>query len=62
MNIKPVTTKKDLATFIDLPYRLYKTDPVWVPPLRDEQRGQFNPKRNPLLEHCGDRAHLSVHR
>jgi hypothetical protein len=23
-----------------------------VPPLRDEQRGQFDPKRNPLLEHC----------
>ena len=48
MNIKPVTTKKDLATFIDLPYRLYKTDPVWVPPLRDEQRSQFDPIRNPL--------------
>ncbi|MBI4731412.1 MAG: hypothetical protein HY781_04670, partial [Chloroflexi bacterium] len=27
-------------------------DPVWVPPLRDEQRGQFDPKRNPLLDHC----------
>ncbi len=52
MEIIPVTTRKDLAAFIDLPYRLYKNDPVWVPPLRDEQRGQFNPKRNPLLDHC----------
>lgn len=25
---------------------------MWIPPLRDEQRGQFDPKRNPLLEHC----------
>jgi len=52
MRIHPIQNKKDLATFIDLPYRLYKDDPVWVPPLRDEQRGQFDPKRNPLLDHC----------
>jgi GNAT superfamily N-acetyltransferase len=52
MRIHLVTTKKDLAAFLDLPYHLYKKDPVWVPPLRDEQRGQFDPKRNPLLDHC----------
>lgn len=52
VNIRPVQTKKDLNAFIELPYRLYKDDPVWVPPLRDEQRGQFDVKRNPLLDHC----------
>ena len=52
MRIHPVITKKDLKTFINLPYQLYKHDPVWVPPLRDEQRGQFDPRRNPLLLHC----------
>jgi GNAT superfamily N-acetyltransferase len=52
LHIQPVTTKKDLADFINLPYRLYKDDPLWVPPLRNEQRGQFDPQRNPLLDHC----------
>ena len=52
MQIHPVSTKKDLAAFLELPYRLYKNDPLWVPPLRDEQRGQFDPQRNPLLDHC----------
>jgi GNAT superfamily N-acetyltransferase len=52
MNIIPVKNQKDLSAFIDLPYRLYRKDPVWVPPLRDEQRGQFDRKRNPLLDHC----------
>jgi ribosomal protein S18 acetylase RimI-like enzyme len=52
MLIHPVTTRKELAAFIGLPYHLYKKDPVWVPPLRNEQRGQFEPKRNPLLDHC----------
>ncbi len=52
MNIVPVKTASAKNTFIDLPYRLYKDDPVWVPPLKDEQRGQFDLVRNPLLEHC----------
>jgi ribosomal protein S18 acetylase RimI-like enzyme len=52
LKIHPVTTKKDLACFLDFPYRLYKDDPVWVPSLRIEQRSQFDPKRNPLLTHC----------
>jgi GNAT superfamily N-acetyltransferase len=52
MKIYPVKTRQDLNAFITLPYRLYKDDPVWIPPLRDEQRGQFDPRRNPLLDHC----------
>ncbi len=52
MKITKVETRTDLRKFIDLPYQQYKDDPVWVPPLRDEQRGQFDPVRNPLLEHC----------
>src|SRR5512143_2968006 len=52
MQIRRVQSQKDLKAFIDLPYRLYKSDPVWVPPLRDEQQSQFDPKRNPLLDHC----------
>ena len=52
MHIRPVQIRKDLTAFINLPYQLYRHDPVWVPPLRDEQRGQFDPQRNPLLDHC----------
>jgi GNAT superfamily N-acetyltransferase len=52
VNIRPVQNIKDLNAFIELPYRLYKNDPIWIPPLRDEQRGQFDLKRNPLLDHC----------
>jgi GNAT superfamily N-acetyltransferase len=52
MNTRPVQSAQDLKRFIELPYRLYKNDPVWVPSLRNEQNGQFDPKRNPLLKHC----------
>jgi GNAT superfamily N-acetyltransferase len=52
VEIHPVVTKKDRNRFITFPYSHYHRDPVWVPPLRDEQRNQFDPKRNPLLDHC----------
>lgn len=52
MNITAVQTKHDLNKFIELPYQVYRDDPNWVPPLRSEVRGQFDAKRNPLLDHC----------
>ena len=52
MDIRVVTNRRDLREFIDFPYRLYKDDPVWVPPLRSEQAAQFNPDKNPMLDHC----------
>lgn len=58
MNITQVKTPQDRETFIDLPYRIYKNDPVWVPPLRDEQRSQFDHVRNPLLDHCDYELYL----
>jgi GNAT superfamily N-acetyltransferase len=52
MEVRTVSNAADLRLFIDLPYRIYRHDSVWVPPLRDEQRAQFDPQRNPMLEHC----------
>jgi GNAT superfamily N-acetyltransferase len=52
MEIHSVQTTRELAQFIQLPYDLYRDDPVWVPPLRDDVHGQFDPRRNPMLEHC----------
>ena len=52
MQIIQVQTPEDLKEFIELPYQLYKDDPVWVPPLRSEQEAQFVPAKNPMLDHC----------
>jgi ribosomal protein S18 acetylase RimI-like enzyme len=52
MKIKPVTTQEELKKFIRLPYKQYKNDPIWVPPLLTEVSKQFDGKRNPTLDHC----------
>ena len=52
MEINVVTARRDLRQFIQFPYRLYKDDPNWTPPLRSEQWAQFDPSKNPMLAHC----------
>lgn len=52
MPIIPVQSARDQQRFIDFTYQHYRTDPVWIPPLRSELNGQFDPLRNPLLQHC----------
>jgi ribosomal protein S18 acetylase RimI-like enzyme len=52
MQIRKVETRNDLKAFVNLPYRLYRHDPLWVAPLRDEQMSQVDVQRNPMLNHC----------
>ncbi len=52
MKIRRVGSRKGLRQFINFPYRLYRDDPVWIAPLRSEQWAQFDPKKNPMLDHC----------
>jgi len=51
LKIIPVKTKKELLTFIKLPFKLYKNDPNWVPPLISEMKNFLDPKKNPYFEH-----------
>jgi hypothetical protein len=50
--IRPVLTKADRKAFVDLPFRLYKDNPNWVPPLKDEAMGLITPGKNPFFEHA----------
>jgi hypothetical protein len=52
MIIHEAHSPKDIRAFINFPYKLYKNDPIWVAPLRSEQKAQFDPKSNLFLEHC----------
>ncbi len=50
--VRPVTGRTDLNQFIDLPYRLFKRDPHWVPPLRMDVRKLLDRTANPFFEHA----------
>ena len=42
-------TQKGIRDFLDLPYRLYRKDPNWVPPLYAAQSRSLLGENNPLL-------------
>ena len=44
IEVRPVTSSRDLRTFIELPNRIYADDPAWIPPLYTEQKHSFSPK------------------
>ncbi len=44
-------SKSDVRRFIQVPFRLYKDNPQWVPPLYIDAETQLNPKKHPFYEH-----------
>jgi hypothetical protein len=47
---RPVASRHDIGVFIDVPWRIYADDPMWVPPLRLERRFHFS-RFNPFFKH-----------
>lgn len=52
LTIRPVQTKRDRKAFVDLPFRLYRDDPNWVPPLKSESLGLITPENNGWYSHA----------
>ncbi len=50
--VKEVTTNKELKAFINLPYRLYKDHPYYVPPLSFDEMGTLRKDKNPAFDYC----------
>ena len=51
-SIRRVASKRELKQFIEVPYRLRRDDPQWVPPLRFERRTFLSRQKNPWFEHA----------
>lgn len=52
VEIKPVSSFRETGIFIDIPWRLYADNPLWVPPLRLERRLHLSKKFNPYFKHA----------
>jgi GNAT superfamily N-acetyltransferase len=52
VEIRPVTTRRELRTFIKLPWRLYRDEPNWVAPLVMDLKNRLDKDRNPFFKHA----------
>jgi len=46
-----LSQKNQIHQFIEFPFRLYRNDPYWVPPLWMDMEAQLNHRKNPFFEH-----------
>ena len=51
VRVRPVRSRRDRHAFIELPYRLYRHEPLWVPPLRRDVAEMLDPRRHPFHRH-----------
>ena len=52
IQIEPIHDKKGVLELVEFPFRLYRGDPSWVPPLIEERRDFLDPKKNPFFDHA----------
>jgi len=51
---------KAWKTFLRFPYRFYKNNPNWVPPLLMDQKVLLNPAKHPFYQHAESRFFLAL--
>jgi GNAT superfamily N-acetyltransferase len=62
MDILPVdtTSRRHVQQFLDLPFRLYRDIPQWVPPLDSDARLMLDRRRHPFYKHSDAAFFLAV--
>jgi len=55
IEVSQVTGRKERNAFIKFPWRIYRNDPAWVPPLILERKAFLDRKEHPFYRH-GDAA------
>ena len=51
LEIFPVANARDLRQFIRLPWKIYRNDPYWVPPLLLDMKTLLNREKHPFFQH-----------
>jgi hypothetical protein len=52
IEIKRVSSRKELHIFIHLPAKIHTNHKNWVPPIYLDEWSFFNPKKNRAFDHC----------
>jgi hypothetical protein len=59
VEIKPVQSKRDQKLFLNFPWKHYRGDPNWIPPLRTNQKELVGFKPHPFYKYAEGQAFLA---
>ena len=57
--VNEVSSKKELKQFVKFPFKLYKNNKYWVPPIIKDELDSFDKTINPVFEHADARFFLA---
>jgi hypothetical protein len=60
LKLKKVTTRLELKEFIRYPFKIYRDNPYWLPPLIMDERNFFNPGKNKILRNSETVLFLAI--
>jgi hypothetical protein len=60
LTIEEVRDARDLERFIAVPWRVYRDDPNWVPPLKMERREHLDRRKNPFFASAEVKLWLAI--
>ena len=60
VEIKAVTTRRDKKRFLELPWKIYRDHPHWIPPLRMNQKELVGFKHHPFYDNNERQAFLAM--
>ena len=58
--IKPVETLEERKAFLSFPWKVYKDDPYWVPPIFSERLHFTDPEKNPFFAHAEAQLYMAL--
>jgi hypothetical protein len=59
VQIVPVTNSHEMQQFIRLPWKIYRSDPFWVPPLMIDMKNLLDRKKHPFFRHSSADFYLA---
>ncbi|NLP56694.1 GTP cyclohydrolase [Lutibacter sp. B1] len=60
ITIQELTTQKELKQFVKFPFKLYKNNPYWVPPIISDELESFDKTKNPVFKHADARYFIAL--
>lgn len=51
VEVRPLRNRREQKVFLEFPWRIYRDDPIWVPPLLPERRKMLDPEQGPFFKH-----------
>ena len=60
ITIQEMISKKEMKAFVKFPFKLYKNNPYWVPPIINDELDSFDRTKNPVFEHAEARFFVAI--